>query len=139
MVRRSLGVASGALAIVLAITPLSGAAARPVRAITADNATGFAFDPDVKRVRRGASVKWVNTTGQAHTVVFYKRPAKLKKFTLNPEGSSGDSKSRRFPKRGIYKYFCTQQGHAIKDGDSCTGGMCGKIRVRASSTAKSAD
>lgn len=125
-------VVSAAVALVLALAPVSGAAARPVRAITADNATGFAFAPDVKRIHKGASVKWVNTTGQAHTVVFYKRPAKIRKFTLNPEGSSGDTRSRRFKKRGIYKYFCTQQGHAIKDGDSCTGGMCGKVRVRGS-------
>ena len=131
MTRWIMGVVPGALALVLALAPVSGAAARPVRAVAAGNATGFAFEPAVKRIKKGASVKWVNTTGQAHTLVFYKRPAKIKKFTLNPEGSGGDSKSRRFPKKGTYKYFCTQQGHAIKDGDSCTGGMCGKVRVRA--------
>jgi plastocyanin len=130
MARRIKGVASGAVALALALAPLSGVAARPVRAVTADNATGFAFQPKVKRIKKGASVTWVNKTGQAHTLVFYKRPAKIKKFTLNPQGSSGDSKKRRFPKRGTYKYFCTQQGHSIKDGDSCTGGMCGTVRVR---------
>jgi plastocyanin len=123
-------VACGAVALALGLTPLGAAAARPVRAVAADNATGFAFQPKVKRVTKGASVKWVNTTGQPHTLVFYKRPAKIKKFTLNPEGADGDSKKRSFPKRGTYKYFCTQQGHAIKDGDSCTGGMCGTVKVR---------
>jgi plastocyanin len=75
-------------------------------------------------------VTWVNKTDLAHTLVFYKGPSSISGFTLAPEGGSGDSKRRRFKKRGTYRYYCTQQGHAIKDGDDCTGGMCGTVRVR---------
>jgi plastocyanin len=67
--------------------------------------------------------KWRNpSSGAAHNVRFYRTPSgtNVRRFTLAP----GDTKTRRIPEGGTYKYYCTFHGD-VQGGD-CSG-MCGRI------------
>jgi len=56
-------------------------------------------------------------------VIFYRTPGgvNISRIRLNP----GETKARRIPRAGVYKYFCNLHGNV--NSGTCTG-MCGRIR-----------
>jgi plastocyanin len=69
-------------------------------------------------------VRWRNPSGGVpHNVRFYRTPSgvSISRFSLAP----GETKSRRIPKAGVYKFYCSFHGN-VQSGN-CTG-MCGRIR-----------
>ena len=79
--------------------------------------------PAVREIHKGDRIVWKNPTGSPHTVTAYS-PNWGKDTFLPPAGST----SKRFRRRGVYKYYCELHGH-VTDSGVCHG-MCGKIRVR---------
>jgi plastocyanin len=116
-------VAAAAVAGALLFVPAAshGAPTR-VRALAGDS--GFQFSPAQTSIVKGATVKWVESSGTAHRIAFYKKPAAVSGFRLSPNGSA----KRTFKKVGIYKYRCTIAPHSTLTDGVCTG-MCGVIRV----------
>lgn len=80
------------------------------------------WDPRRVRAAPGTRVTWDNPTGVSHDVRSYGG-----NWRLNRELSPGESVSRRFRRRGVYRYYCTL--HGALSGGECFG-MCGVVRVR---------
>ena len=107
------------LALGLALVPSASLGASfSVRAT--DNDT---WKPAVREIHKGDKVIWRNPSDGAHNVTAYGANWD-KSSVLAP----GDTTSKRFRKRGTYKYYCTFHGDV--DNGQCDG-MCGKIRVLA--------
>jgi plastocyanin len=62
----------------------------------------FVFDPKELVITAGASVTWVNTDDDAHTVTSKAAPALFASKTLH----TGDKFSFEFKTPGTYNYFC---------------------------------
>ena len=77
--------------------------------------------PATREIHKGDKVVWRNPTDSPHNVTAY--GSNWEKSTILPEGSST---SKRFRRRGTYKYVCTFHGD-VENG-RCEG-MCGKIKV----------
>ena len=113
--KRIIGAAALAL-LVLAPTASLGASFN-VRATQNDT-----WNPTPKTIHKGDKVVWKNPTSDLHNIKAYS-PNWSKSTQLPP----GQQTSKRFGKRGTYKYYCSEHGHVTNSG--VCHGMCGKIRV----------
>jgi plastocyanin len=107
MRKRWLSAAVGAMAAVVLTAPPSAGATAVVRA--RDNV----FRPRTIFIERGDSVRWVNRGDNAHTTTSV---SGLWDRTIDP----GEATSRRFRRRGTFRYVCTFHESA---------GMVGKVIV----------
>src|SRR5579871_1180054 len=86
--------------LLLAALPVLTAAAAPATPAAVVHIKNFAFVPATVTVPAGATVRFVNDDGEAHTVT---SDAK----TFDSGGlDSGDAWSYRFATPGSYPYFC---------------------------------
>ncbi len=101
-----------------AIFPAGAQAAQaPVKA-TENNE----WAPEIRRIEPGDRVVWKNPTSAFHNVKAY--GTNWSKYAdLEP----GQTTSKRFLKKGLYRYICTIHGY--KQDGRCVG-MCGAVRVR---------
>jgi plastocyanin len=76
---------------------------------------GLSFRPDTKEVPVGATVTWINSSDEGHTVTFDPARAAKPKDAQLPEGVQpfasgflrpGDTFAHTFAQPGTYKYFC---------------------------------
>ena len=86
-------------------------------------ATNKEWKPAVREIRKGDKVVWRNPSDRVHTVTAYGTNWE-KDTTILP----GESTSKRFRRKGTYKYVCTIHGDV--DNGQCDG-MCGRIKVLA--------
>jgi plastocyanin len=105
--RRLLGAGLVAALCLVGVGGTVPAAAATRRVVVMDNF----FDPAVRKVKRGTTVRWVNQGNNRHTTTSV---SGLWDATLDP----GESFSRRFRKTGRFRYLCE-----LHDG------MVGRIRV----------
>lgn len=90
------------------------------------------FSPVNKRVARGRVVRWVNNSGDLHSVTAYGR--RWSKDSL--VHGDGGSTRKRFRRIGVYRYRC--KFHSELQSGECSG-MCAAVRVvrpKRSSTAR---
>ncbi len=92
------------LALLLAITPVSGAAVTTVQIVDAGGGT-FAFSPQVVYVALGDTVKWVNTTAAIHTTTSGIAPTADGTWDSGIIGLGGTFQFQ-FTSSGSYRYFC---------------------------------
>jgi plastocyanin len=91
-------ITTAALALALALVgtgEMLPATAATRRVLVLDNV----FDPAVRKVRKGTTVRWVNEGDNQHSTTSV---SGLWDSTLSP----GESFSRRFRKTGRFRYFC---------------------------------
>ena len=103
----------GGAALADASEPASGAATKRVAV------DDYFFKSKSVAVKRGGVVTWIWRGSDDHNVVFTSAPRRVKKPKRCGTRSSGKC-SRRFRRRGTYRYVCTL--HASS--------MTGKVRVR---------
>jgi plastocyanin len=86
------------------------------------HAEGHDWVPAIRRIVKGDAVTWRNPTAARHDVKAYGGNWTYHKV-LNP----GENVTKRFWKKGRFKYRCTFHSGII---DGVCQGMCGVIRVR---------
>lgn len=65
--------------------------------------SGFAFDPQVIKIKTGSEVVWTNLDSVGHTITSEKREkSELSSNSL----ADGDTYKHDFRKPGIYRYYC---------------------------------
>ena len=101
----------------LALVPATSDAGK-VRIKATDSRT---WSPDFKHVPPGTKVIWKNPTTSSHTVTAYSS-----NWSKNTSLPAGERTSKRFKKKGTFKYRCTIHSTLV-DGD-CDG-MCGVVHV----------
>jgi plastocyanin len=106
------------LAVMMVVIPTMAFAATYVV-----RARPHSWDPAVRRIPKGNRISWRNPTARRHDVRAYGG-----NWTYRVVLQPGERASRRFGRRGVYKYRCTF--HSALSGGTCSG-MCGVIRVRA--------
>ncbi len=79
------------------------------------------FSPKAVRIGRGQSVRWTWRGSEPHNVVFRKTPRGAKPKRCGTTRRRGASCTRKFRKRGTYRYVCTIHELA---------GMTGRVVVR---------
>ncbi|MDQ4095859.1 MAG: hypothetical protein M3174_06630 [Actinomycetota bacterium] len=77
--------------------------------------------PATREIHRGDKVVWRNPTDDLHNVTAYGS-----NWDKSSNLAPGTTTSKRFRRRGTYKYVCTIHGQV--EGGQCEG-MCGRIRV----------
>ena len=107
--------AAAAAAAMVFVTGAALAASYTVKA------GGGEWNPSFKKIEKGDRIVWKNPTGKKHTVTAY-RGDWNKNTTLKP----GEQTSKRFRKRGVYKYRCVPHSAMVEG--KCKG-MCGTIKV----------
>ena len=105
---RILGTAALALTVICAAPLLPGAhAAAATPAAPATKATitlrNYSFDPGVMKVAAGATVTWINSDGDVHTIKSQEGPEAFQ----SPALDSGGRYSFTFRHAGTYKYICS--------------------------------
>ncbi len=82
------------------------------------------FSPNPVSVAKGGKVVWNDKCG-FHTVTAYVKNSKSwsKDVSLIP----GQTTSRIFRTRGVFKYYCKNHGH-LSASNVCSG-MCGRVKV----------
>ena len=103
-----LGAAAPLLAVMCGIALLHGghvAAAAPAAAPapTAITIRNFSFDPGVMKLAAGATVTWINTDGDVHTIKSQEGPEAFQ----SPALDSGGRYSFTFRHPGTYRYICS--------------------------------
>jgi plastocyanin len=88
---------------VLAAGTTTALAASKARKVSIVNETGytFAFSPSSVRIHPGTRVRWTNTTGTLHHILFGKG------VSFSKDVPSGASVSLAFPHAGTFHYHCT--------------------------------
>ena len=113
---------------VVALVALVGVAtpspADTSRVKAAGSPGSYRWDPDFRHIQKGDRIVWKNPTGTTHTVTAYSGP-----WSKNTSVPAGERTSKKFRKRGTYKYRCTIPGHSSLSGGQCNG-MCGEIHVQ---------
>jgi amicyanin len=102
------GAALPALAVMCAVASIHGgrvasaapAAAPAPAAITIRN---YSFDPGMMKVAAGATVTWINTDGDVHTIKSAAGPEAFQ----SPALDSGGRYSFTFRHPGTYEYICS--------------------------------
>jgi LPXTG-motif cell wall-anchored protein len=107
-----------ALVALFALLPVAGAAPRAADTITV-NIPAFNFDPKEVTVKVGDTVKWTNSSTNAHTVTSADGST-FDAGNLDP----GKDFSFTFTKAGTFVYYCKYHGN--KDGS----GMAGTVTVQ---------
>ncbi|MFB6201521.1 MAG: plastocyanin/azurin family copper-binding protein, partial [Halorhabdus sp.] len=79
-------------------------------------------------VATGATVKWTNKDGFAHTVTSAQFHDVAKSWSLDKEVSGGGSVTHTFDEKGVYEYYCTIHGKST---------MCGAVLVGGATLDKS--
>lgn len=79
-------------------------------------------------VAPGATVKWVNKDGVAHTVTSAQFHETATSWSFDTEVSGGGSVSHTFEEKGVYEYYCTIHGKST---------MCGAVLVGGTTLEKS--
>ena len=77
--------------------------------------------PSVREIHKGDKIVWRNPSDRPHTVTAYGG-----NWSKNTFLGQGQSTSKRFRKKGTFKYYCELHGDV--DNGQCEG-MCGRIRV----------
>ena len=109
----------------VALVALAGPSPADTFRVRASGTPGaFKWDPSFKHIHKGDRIVWKNPTSYTHTVKAYKGPWR-KSTTIRP----GEKTSKKFRKRGTYKYRCTQPQHSSITNGECNG-MCGEIHVQ---------
>jgi plastocyanin len=98
------------------------ASADTFRIRAAGSFPSFNWDPSVRRIHRNDRIRWVNNQGNNHNIRAYGGNWRYRK-SLGP----GTTRSRRFRRRGTFKFRCAI--HSSISSGQCSG-MCGRIRVR---------
>ncbi len=119
---RKLGVG---LAAAIAVAGLAAPSLGDTTRIKAVKKNGdWVWSKDFVSINKGDKVVWRNPSDGAHNVTAY--GGNWSKSTVL---APGDTTSKRFRKKGTYKYYCSFHG-SVENGQ-CSG-MCGRIRVLAS-------
>lgn len=117
MKKRPVVLLTAALALAVALTPATTTAATSrVRAVAVNT-----WDPNYRHIAKGDRITWVNADSITHDVKSIGK--KWRKYTVI---APGERTSRRFRKRGLYRYRC--RTHSTMSNGSCRG-MCGKVHV----------
>lgn len=106
-------------------------AAPPQTGATAENTIlmkNTTFQTLKAEVETGATVKWVNNDGFAHTVTSAQFHDTAKSWSFDKRVSGGGSETRTFEERGVYEYTCTIHGKST---------MCGAVLVGGATLEKS--
>jgi plastocyanin len=106
-------------AVAVLVSAIVGATAAPAFAVTI-RGSGTRWRPASVDIDRGDRVRWRATSG-THTVRAYGG-----NWSFSERLREGESVSRRFRRRGSYRFFCSIHGNVA--GGDCTG-MCGRVRV----------
>jgi plastocyanin len=101
----------------IALAPTSSTAARFKVKTTAENT----WSPDFTHITKGNVIVWKNADTRFHDLTSYGGNWKLE-HGLRP----GDTISKRFRERGVYKFRC--RIHSVMESGTCDG-MCGVIHV----------
>lgn len=121
-------VAAAALVSLTGAATAEGGSAAPPRVVKMTD--GLQFLPSRVTIKVGQTVVWRNVGKVGHTITTMRSKAAVKSHASVPPGAAawdsgfilgGRSYSRRFTKRGVYRYFCIPH-----EG----GGMVGTIVVR---------
>ena len=113
--KRIIGAAALAL-LVLAPTASLGAS------FTVKTTNNDTFNPTPKTIHKGDKIVWKNPSSNLHTITAYSN-----NWSKNTNLAPDQQTSKRFGKRGTFKYYCTEHGHVTNSG--VCHGMCGKIKV----------
>ena len=89
-------IATGMLATLFLLPTASLGETFRVRAVDDDR-----FRPATRTINKGDRVVWKNTDNSAHTVT-----ARGDNWNMNVTLQGGDTTSRKFRKRGTFKYIC---------------------------------
>ncbi|MEA2433237.1 MAG: Cupredoxin-like domain [Actinomycetota bacterium] len=103
--------------LLVALTPTSSIAARSKVSATADDT----WSPDFTHITEGNVIVWKNPDSRFHDLTSYGR-----NWSLEHGLPPGESVSKRFRHRGVYKFRC--RIHSAIDNGTCDG-MCGVIHV----------
>ncbi len=95
------------------------AAVVPATAVTI-RGSGTRWSPARVNIDRGDRVRWRATSGN-HTVRAYGG-----NWTFSKRLNQGEVASRRFRRRGTFRFFCSIHGDVVAG--QCTG-MCGRLLV----------
>lgn len=89
----------------------------------AGNFTNFRYEPNERHIVKRDRIKFKNPASQpsSHTVTAYGG-----NWDYNKNLSAGERVTRKFRRRGTFKFFCRFHGD-VRNGQ-CTG-MCGKVKV----------
>ena len=113
-------------ALAFAVFTLLAAQALPAQASVLIRAGGNSacnrFRPAGVSISKGTKVVWKATCGE-HTVTAYS-----KNWSKDVTIMQGQTTSRIFRSKGVFKFYCRIHGHV--SGGVCSG-MCGKITVGA--------
>lgn len=106
-----------AIAAMLVLLASPAQAARASVKATIDNE----WSPKTQRIEPGDYIVWKNPTEATHNIVAYGSNWSFDRWLY-----SGDTFTKRFRAKGVYKYLCSI--HATKQDGRCEG-MCGVIRA----------
>ena len=112
-------------AVALAFS-LSGPSLGATKTFTAGGSPGYMqWSPGRQVIHKGDRIRWRNPTGNRHTVTAYSS-----NWSYDKTVAPGTSESKRFRRRGTYKFRCTVPGHSQLNADGSCTGMCGRVVVR---------
>ena len=105
------------------VAPQSSAATSTIKAAGSES-DGFKWKPATRTISKGDTIVWTNPTGKKHTVTAYGG-----NWGKSTEIRPGEQTSKRFRKRGTFKFRCLTSGHSTLNNGRCVG-MCGKVVVQ---------
>jgi plastocyanin len=111
---------SSAASVMLPAAP-AGATIKTINAVVSGIYKDGHFQPAISSAKHGVTVHWHAMSGH-HALKAYGG-----NWTFSKKIPLGATVSRVFPKKGVFRFYCTIHGSLDKNG--VCHGMCGKITI----------